>query len=185
VDLDVRSAADLSDVDWAELSRLNELVNGPPAQRQASPPGQLTWAGRDQMRWSVRARLDEGLLVSSLFVTTRRILVNGVSVPAGGISSVMTHPDYRRRGFARACLQRAERIMFEDEQADMGLLLSSPMAVPLYASLGWTVFDGPVWCEQPNSRRVDCQVVPGGPPMVLVPNGEPTSGTIDMCGLPW
>jgi GNAT superfamily N-acetyltransferase len=185
VDVDVCLTSDLSVADWAELSQLNELVNGTRAQRQASPAGRLTWAGRDEMRWAVQARLDGGLLVSSLLVTTRRILVNGVNLAAGGISSVMTHPDYRRRGFARACMQRAARIIFEDEHVDLGLLLSSPMAVPLYASLGWERFAGPVWCEQPNAPRVDCQEAPGGPPMVLVPQGGPSSGTIDMCGLPW
>jgi GNAT superfamily N-acetyltransferase len=185
MDVDVRRTSELDDTDWTELDQLNERANGTPAQRRASPTGRLSWAGRDDTRWALRTRAEDGRLVSSVYVTTRQILVNGLTQNAGGIRGVMTDPAYRRRGFARACMQRAAQVMFEDEQVDMGLLLSSAMAVPLYASLGWQIFDGPVWCDQPETGRINSTERLGGPPMVLLQHGGATSGTIDMCGLPW
>jgi len=184
MDLEVRRTSELDDRAWAELRELDVRANGTAEQRAAAPTSRLRWAGRDDTHWAVRVRVD-GVLVSSLYVTSRQILVNGVQQHAGGIRGVMTDVAFRRRGYARACMLRAASIMFEDEQADMGLLLSSPMAVPLYLSLGWQIFDGPVWCAQPDAGRANTAEVLGGPAMVLLPHGGEASGTIDMCGLPW
>jgi predicted acetyltransferase len=134
---------------------------------------------------SVARVRDAGRLVSCAFVTVREVLVNGTPVRAGGLCGVQTDPDYRRRGFARAAVQTATNFMFEQPGVELGLLLSSQMAVPLYEALGWRVFDGSVYCEQPVGIINYPQLMPAAPPMVLVPGSGSLSGSIDLCDLPW
>jgi alpha-ribazole phosphatase/probable phosphoglycerate mutase len=81
-------------------------------------------------------------------------------VRAGGLCGVQTDPDYRRRGFGRAAVQTATNLMFEQPAVGLGLLLSSQMAVPLYERLGWRVFDGPVYCEQPAGNINYAELMP-------------------------
>ena len=184
VDVDLTATIDLSADERAELRELDIRVHGPHESRPATPASQLTWAGLDDTLCAVRVRHD-GLLVSSLYVNERRILVNGQQQHAGGIRGVLTDPGYRRRGFARAALQRGMTFMLDELQVELGLLLSSQMAVPLYQGLGWQIFDGPVLCEQPDGPINYTELMPGHPPMVLLPAGGTASGAIDMCGLPW
>jgi hypothetical protein len=83
-------------------------------------------------------------------------------------------------------MQRATNFMWQDLQAELGLLLSSEMAVPFYKSLGWEVVNGPVLCEQPSGAINYTELMPRTPAMVLIPPGGKLSITsIDMCGLPW
>src|SRR5207244_10657661 len=86
---------------------------------------------------------------------------------AGGVRGVLPDPAYRRRGFARGALERGTAYLFDELRVELGLLLSSEMAVPLYASLGWRVFDGPVWCDQPSGRVNYTDYLAGQPPTVL------------------
>jgi GNAT superfamily N-acetyltransferase len=181
----LRATGELSEADHQERQQLSMRVNGPPEARSGSTAGRLTWAGIDDTLCAVTVR-HEGRLVSSLFVNARTILVNERAVYAGGIRAVMTDPAYRRRGFARAALERAHQYMWQDLQVQLGLLLSSAMAVPLYASLGWQIFDGTVLCQQPGGTLNYTECNPGHPPMLLLPgHAPPFSGVIDMCGLPW
>ena len=184
VDVDLRATKSLSSEESAELRDLNVRVHGPPEARRLTPVMQLTWAGIADTLCVVRVR-HGGLLVSSLYVNERRILVNGKQQHAGGIRAVLTDPAYRRRGFARTALQRGMTFMLDELRVEMGLLLSSQMAVPLYQRLGWQIFDGPVLCEQPAGTLNYTELMPGHPPMVLLPAGGLSRGTIDMCGLPW
>jgi GNAT superfamily N-acetyltransferase len=87
-----------------------------------------------------QAAWDGGDLVASLYVTRARLDVGGCTADFGLIDTVMTHPLHRRRGLARAVLERAcERAA----QAGLaGLLLYTQPGSPgfsLYQSLGFTV----------------------------------------------
>ncbi|NPV08174.1 MAG: GNAT family N-acetyltransferase [Anaerolineae bacterium] len=74
-------------------------------------------AGEPFLRWFLaRPGLDHGLstaawqgdlLASSLFVTRWRLIIGGTPRSVGIVDTVMTHPDHRRRGLARALLSRA------------------------------------------------------------------------------
>jgi GNAT superfamily N-acetyltransferase len=184
VDPDLRPSLELTDEEWTELRELNRRAFGPP-ETQAQTLGRLRWAGRDDIHWVARVRAYNGRLVSATHLTMRWILVNGERRFAGGIRGVMTDPDFRRQGLARTCMQRVTHMLAE-ERVEMGLLLSSAMAVPLYLSLGWLIWDGPVWCDQPEDKKVNyIDVIPTGRPMVWLPNGGTAAGSIDMCGLPW
>jgi aminoglycoside 2'-N-acetyltransferase I len=179
VDLELRPTADLSEADWTEVRECHRLAYGP------GPLGRVRWAGRQEMRALVRARVD-GVLASAVHTTTRWILVNERRTYAGGICGVMTRPEFRRMGLARTCMQQAMAHLRDHEQVEMALLLSSAIAVQLYAGLAWQPFQGPVWCEQPDGTRIDfTQVMPEETPMVWLLNGGAASGTLDMCGLPW
>jgi GNAT superfamily N-acetyltransferase len=107
-----------------------------------------------------------------------------VPTRAGTIRGVQTDPAYRRRGFARALMLLAHDYIWQ--QADMGILLSSEMALPFYRGLAWEIFRGTVLCDQPDGRIRYTDVIPEGAPMLLLRNGA-TAPTreIDLRGLPF
>lgn len=57
----------------------------------------------------------------------------------GEIAKVLVHPDARRRGLARALIQRAEALAWEDGRRTLVLDTAGNAARALYASLGWRV----------------------------------------------
>jgi aminoglycoside 2'-N-acetyltransferase I len=174
----------LTTEDHNELRELRHRVHGPPETRRDAAM-QLVWAGMDDTVCVVRVRL-EGVLASSVFVTARIILVDQQPRHAGGIRGMLTHPDYRRQGLGRAAMQRATRFMWQDLGAEVGVLLSSKMAVPFYRGLGWEVFTGPVMCEQPSGVINYSELMPATPAMILASPGMPRSiKIINLCGLPW
>ncbi|HPZ39789.1 MAG TPA: GNAT family N-acetyltransferase [Candidatus Atribacteria bacterium] len=85
--------------------------------------------------------LYEDKVVSSLFLTLSHIYLEGELTPVGIIDTVMTHPDYRRRGLASALLKEAEKIMAEKE-CRMGYLYTVPESPQfyLYQRLGYVDF---------------------------------------------
>jgi len=131
--VDLTPTTELTEAERQELRELATRVHGARELRRDAAT-RLVWGGIDDTVSAVRVRLG-GLLVSSLFVAERGILVDGRRTHAGGVRGMVTHPEYRRRGLGRAAMQRATRFMWQDLRADLGLLLSSEMAVPFYASL--------------------------------------------------
>ena len=103
---------------------------------------------------------------------------NGAPARMCGIGGVMTAMDARRKGFAGAAMRRAVEEM---AGADFGVLFCEAHNVPLYAALGWRVFDGTVHCVQPSGPMTFYMM----PTMILPLKTAPQSGTIDLCGLPW
>ena len=80
-------------------------------------------------------------LVASVFVTLAEMRLRDQSVQCAIIDTLMTHPGHRRKGLARALLQRAMTAM-ERADADVSLLNTAqadPPAGPqqLYESLGY------------------------------------------------
>ncbi|MDI3542736.1 MAG: hypothetical protein PWP57_339 [Candidatus Atribacteria bacterium] len=85
--------------------------------------------------------LDEGKVISSLFLTLSHIYLEGELTPVGIIDTVMTHPDYRRKGLASALIKEAEKIM-EEKGCRMGYLYTVPESPQfyLYQRLGYIDF---------------------------------------------
>ena len=83
-----------------------------------------------------RVLLADRRIVAHLRVWNREIRVRGSVLKAGGIGSVLTHPDFRGRGYARALMQNAEAYML-DAGCDVGLLFTI-IGTPFYQALGWT-----------------------------------------------
>lgn len=174
----------LSEGDRQELRELTIAVYGPREGRaERFPSLGLSWFGPPT--WWVRIH-EQVPLVSAAGVISRIILVSGLETRAAGITSVMTHPDHRRRGHAKAAMQRATEFIWAELKPDLALLLSSEMGVPLYTGLGWQAIPGPVFCEQPGGKLNFTQAFPREPAMVLMPRGRAApQGQVDLCGLPW
>lgn len=132
--------------------------------------------------WSVLIKSGQRV-VAHAGIIYRIIQVDHLRVPVAGIGGVMTLPDWRRRGYARAMLANAT--------AFAGLQLWAPFAVVIcpkedagfYEHLGWQVAEAPIWCEQHSGQvRLEdelalylaCQV-----------DVEWPSGSIDLGGTPW
>ncbi len=79
---------------------------------------------------------DRGRIVAHLRVWDRLIRVRGVGLRAGGVGSLLTHPDHRGRGYARALLAETEQY-FTGAGFDLGLLFSI-IGTRFYESQGWT-----------------------------------------------
>jgi len=113
-----------------EVRELADRVWGPPEQRaEHFPSVRLTWEA--PTGWIVQVR-DDGRLVSSVGITKRTVLFDERTVRACGIFGMMTDPAYQRRGFGRAAMERAADFIWREQRSELGLLLSSEMALPFY-----------------------------------------------------
>jgi predicted N-acetyltransferase YhbS len=83
-----------------------------------------------------RVVIEDGKMVGHLRIWDRLIQVRGARLRAGGIGSVLIHPDYRGRGFAHALMKDADSYM-ADAGYDVGLLFTI-IGTPFYEAQGWT-----------------------------------------------
>ena len=65
---------------------------------------------------------------------------------------------------------------------DFGLLFCEPRHAPLCKQLGWRLFEGEVFVEQPRQGRVRFSVTD---PFVFDLKIALRAGILDLCGLPW
>ena len=132
--------------------------------------------------WSVMVKADQRV-VTHAGILYRIIQVGDIRVPVGGITSVITHSDWRGRGYARAALARAAAFVAVWLWALFELAICRRKDTDFYEMLGWRVAEAPIWCEQPGGRvRLEGEVA------VFLPcqgDAEWPSGTIDLGGRPW
>jgi GNAT superfamily N-acetyltransferase len=90
--------------------------------------------------------LDGSRLASTVQIFTRTIRLRGEEIVLGGIGSVATLPEYRRRGLATALLERAI-----DEMCARGMALSLLFSdrESFYGGLGWVPLRHPVHVVHP------------------------------------
>jgi aminoglycoside 2'-N-acetyltransferase I len=125
---------------------------------------------------------DGEALVSAAGMLFRNGTVDGVAASIAGIGGVMTLPTARRKGFGRAAMLAAHEVIERGQISAFGLLFCERKNISFYQPLGWRVFDGAVIVEQPGAV---------GPYRVMptlvrsFASVAPTTGTIDLCGLPW
>lgn len=136
----------------------------------------VTWAHADKRFF---ARLNgEAVCHAGLYLRDGRDDTRAVFI--GGIGGVMTLPEARRQGCAGEVMRTVAGAMKEDD-CDFGLLFCEPQNVAFYERLGWEIFRGEVFCEQPTGRiRFDIMHT-----MILPVLSLPQSNMIDLCGLPW
>ncbi len=84
----------------------------------------------------------DGRLISYVQIFPRRLRARGDAVPAGGIGSVFTQPEFRRRGIAERLLAAAVT-----DLRDRGFELSMLLATRLdwYGRLGWRPWSARKW----------------------------------------
>src|SRR5438093_5252429 len=80
--------------------------------------------------------LENGEIMATLRVFDFTMLVNGVPVPMGGVSSVACLPEYRRKGYVGLLLRHALEKMREAAQPLSALYTPHPA---LYRKYGWMV----------------------------------------------
>ncbi len=100
-----------------------------------------------------RVLVEDARIAAHLRVWDREIRVRGSVLRAGGIGSVLTHPDCRGRGYARALMRNAEAYML-DAGYDVGLLFTI-IGTPFYQALGWTPIPLPTFVIDLESEASD------------------------------
>ena len=126
----------------AKESELEELID---LQELVFRPGEV--GAKERYRSYIRedptyrldqSRLvfDKGRIVAQLRVWDRKIRVRGAVVRAGGIGSMLVHPEFRGQGYAQALMADTEQY-FKTAGYDLGLLFTI-IGTPFYAAQGWT-----------------------------------------------
>jgi GNAT superfamily N-acetyltransferase len=109
------------------------------------------WRGRDFFRRyleqdptyadeNVWVAAQGGRLASCVQIFPRELRIAGAPVPMGGIGSVFTEPEFRRRGLGQALLERAS----EDMRArglEVSMLFPAPERQDWYRRLGWDTWE--------------------------------------------
>ncbi len=170
---DICPAADMSPALVAEIDARSAEVF---AEAIASD---IRWGGGDTrlVVW------DGDQWVSSLEIAARDIRVGDTSLFVGGLSGVMTPPEFRGKGYAAAGVKRADEYICQELGLPFALLVtSSELAERLYGPLGWKVVaDSLIYHQDGEARLMDDTAV-----MVFSCTNQPwPAGVIDLCGPPW
>jgi len=153
-----------------------------------SPEVMQTWVGRD-VTWAhafQRVLVREtkgGPVISHVGIFVREAEWDGLPVTLGGIGGVMTHPDHRRKGHARAALRRALTYLYDEAKVGFALLFVEPHNVAFYAHQGWQRFQGDVLVKQPGGVAPFTKF--GAMTLGIRGGAGATQGKIDLRGLPW
>lgn len=114
-------------------------------------------------------------------IVQRKVSVNGDILEIAGISGVVTHIEWRRRGIASDMLKAATAFIGNQLKINFCLLLCRSEVAPVYEKLGWKIIDGPTTFDQPSGKAVFPRLT-----MILEGGEEPwPKGPFDLGGLPW
>jgi aminoglycoside 2'-N-acetyltransferase I len=164
------------DASWPAAKPLFDTV-WPDEVRRQLPWGHITFANAELR---VLVESDEQV-VCHVGIYRREGIWKGRKIRIGGVGGVVTHPDFRRRGFASVALNAAVQTLKDERATDFAILFCEPHNVAFYAGRGWKPFAGEIYCEQPGGRmRFDAIL-----PQVFYLKRAPHEGEIDLCGLPW
>ena len=105
---------------------------------------------RDRLDYMRIVKVD-GKVVSHVPVAPRRVITEGDAFTVGIISPTITHPDYRRRGYATLCLRDCVRIM-EEEGMAVSALWTQEATFPFYQQSGWEAAGSQGWAYQLEAR---------------------------------
>lgn len=132
--------------------------------------------------WSVLVKVDLRV-VAHAGITYRVIQVDDLRVPVAGIGGVMTLPEWRGHGYARAVLANATAFAGVQLWAPFALAICPEEDTAFYQHLGWRVAEAPIWCEQPDGPvRLARERA-----LYFACQGEADwpSGPIHLAGAPW
>jgi GNAT superfamily N-acetyltransferase len=80
---------------------------------------------------------ERGFVISQAGVVWKAVTHDGVTYKAGGLTGVLTFPDFARRGFGTRVVEAATEYIAE-VGADIGLTSCEPHLRSFYARAGWT-----------------------------------------------
>jgi predicted acetyltransferase len=97
----------------------------------------------------------DGVVVAHVPVWLREAVVGEDRARIGIISPTVTHPDYRRRGYATRCLRDCIRIM-EEEGVPVSVLWTLEATFPFYQQSGWEAVasQGSLYRLRPEEHRL-------------------------------
>lgn len=103
-----------------------------------------------------------------------------------GVGAVCTAPGWQRRGLGRRLFDALRDFLAAEASIDFAFLECREAIVPFYQAAGFSRFDQPVWCLDPDRGAWSESL---GPKM-LMPIARslaawPSSGRIDLRGMPW
>ena len=109
---------------------------------------------RSKLEYMRILRVD-GKAVSHVPVAPRRVIANDDAFTIGIISPTVTHPDYRKRGYATLCLRDCVRIM-EEEGWPVSVLWTVEATFPFYQQAGWEAVgsQGRLYTLGPSDREL-------------------------------
>lgn len=137
----------------------------------------FTWAAPDY--YAISEVDDE--LIGRLGIFDREIEVAGAGMRVGGIGGVITKPEWRLHGIARALLTRSATFIRDELGVEFAMLLCRREVAPVYAKLGWLRVDGQTVFMQPSGMAT----YPRDTMVLRFTERQWPPGTIDMRGLPW
>ena len=152
----------LTAADRLSLAALSGAVHPP-----GSPPNPVT-AGLEWADATLRAMAwQDGRMVCHVGALLRAATMDGRAVKIGGVGEVMTAPDARRLGYAKAALEAMCRHLIEVQQVSFLMLFCAPALRGFYARLGWRPFAGKLLIGQRGSSMefpLDAPMVHDGRP---------------------
>ena len=117
-------------------------------------------------------------MVSNVLVAVQPLQIGGQVLTCGIIDSVATHPEHRRRGLARALMERAHEALAERAGLDAAVLYTNPADHPyrFYQRLGYQMRAQASLLSGPRPQapgRATCEIPPGeaGQPLFDLLNG--------------
>jgi aminoglycoside 2'-N-acetyltransferase I len=163
---------------WRLASRLLEAV-WPPEVVATLPWKDVVWARADRRVLNIDGHNN---VTGHAGIYLRNATFDARPVKIGGVGGVATRLECRRQGIASEVMREAVREMRDTQGVDFGLLFCEPRHAPLYKRLGWHLFEGEVFVEQPRQGRVRFTVTDA---LVFDLKIAPRAGILDLCGLPW
>ena len=128
--------------DFAEtLDLLNSIFRaGMDQTLQTDYPLVFSHAGLSNMRIIAA----DGRVVSHSAVAPRQVLAGGDALRIGIIAPTATHPDYRHRGYGRACIEDCIRTM-ENLDCALSVLWTAEATFPFYHHCGYEAVASQGW----------------------------------------
>ena len=96
----------------------------------------------------------DGKVVSHVPVAPREVVAADDRFTIGIISPTVTHPDYRRRGYATRCLLDCVSVM-EEQAWPVSVLWTQEATFPFYQRSGWEAVGSQGWVYRLGSEELD------------------------------
>ncbi len=137
----------------------------------------LEW---DIPRWYALARY-ENTLIGRIGIVKREIRVGNKTICVGGISGVITSPQWRKQGVASMLLKKTAEFLAGELDTEFGFLICRDEIAPFYLKNGWEKIEASSYFMQGSGRYRYTQTS-----MILrCKERYWPQGDIDLCGLPW